>query len=144
MDAVLRTTIPMNSTSISTRTTTSLPSFSFSVFSYLFVVFVWTTAILAWWMVRQWTWSCTGRTTISDRRPHAVHSHGRRLAESQRHRPVQHHSAHPVCDWHGLPIVDTGAIMSPGWDSTPDWCHYKDQGSSDAEALYLLDWLFSQ
>ena len=51
---------------------------------------------------------------------------------------------HTICDRHGLPFVDTGAIMSPVWDSAADWCHYEDQDSSQAEALYLLDRLFFQ
>jgi hypothetical protein len=51
---------------------------------------------------------------------------------------------HTICDRHGLPFVDTGAIMSPVWDSAADWSHYRDQDSSQAEALYLLDRLFFQ
>lgn len=51
---------------------------------------------------------------------------------------------HTVCDRYGLPFLDTGAIMSPVWDSAADWCHYKDQSSSEAEAVYLLDRLFFQ
>lgn len=47
-----------------------------------------------------------------------------------------------VCHLHDLPFLDTGAIMSPVWDSAEDWCHYKDQDSKEAEALYLLDRLF--
>ena len=51
---------------------------------------------------------------------------------------------HTVCDQYGLPFLDTGAIMSPVWDSAADWCQYKDQSSSEAEALYLFDQLFFQ
>ena len=36
-----------------------------------------------------------------------------------------------------IPFIDTNFIISPMWDSAPDWCHYKNKAGQH-DALYIL------
>ncbi|KAL7504959.1 hypothetical protein ACHAXN_005436 [Cyclotella atomus] len=39
----------------------------------------------------------------------------------------------------GMPFIDTSHIIGPMWDSAVDFCHYKNDSVSSAEALYVLE-----
>lgn len=39
----------------------------------------------------------------------------------------------------GIPFIDTSHIIQPMWDSAGDYCHYRHDSVSRAEALYVLD-----
>ena len=43
----------------------------------------------------------------------------------------------------GVPYIDTNFIIGPMWDSAGDFCHYRDDEVSKAEALYVLGRLLS-
>lgn len=42
-----------------------------------------------------------------------------------------------------LPFIDTRFIMSPMWDSAPDWCHYRNKAGIE-EARFILQQLLPQ